>query len=222
MLLISTMVVIKLLSHLERDGSNFRHWHRSLRDVLLKNNMLYVIEKSLRFSPGPGSTAQDRDDYQEESDHCTLVREMMLSAVEPHLQERLKHFNAYEMYFVITSFFRSQVRMMAFECKKEFYSMKMEESGNIYNHVMKMYGLWKCLITELRGSLGDEIAINVMLLSLPASYKDIVAGFIRDRDGRVLFFDFMMWLRNQKVDSTAGKVINGAGIFDIQVINVSC
>ena len=49
--------------------------------------MMYVIEKPLMFPPGPGSTAQDRDDYQEESDHHTLVREMMLSGVVPHLHE---------------------------------------------------------------------------------------------------------------------------------------
>ena len=61
------------------------HWFQSLRDVLLKNNVLYVIEKSLRFPPGPGSTAQDCGDYQEENDHCVLVRDMKLLAVGPHL-----------------------------------------------------------------------------------------------------------------------------------------
>ena len=100
--------------------------------------------------------------------------------------------------------------------------MKMEENGNIYNHVMKMYGLWKRLTNELNGRITDEVAINVVLISLPVSYKNIVGGFIRDRDDQVLFFDFMMWLRNQKVDSNAREVIDGVGIFDIQVINVSC
>ena len=70
--------------------------------------------------------------------------------------------------------------------------------------------------------MSDEIAMNVVLLSLPRSYKDVIAGFLRDRDDHVLFFDFMMWLRNQKVDSTTGEVVDGAGIFDIQVINVLC
>ena len=87
---------------------------------------------------------------------------------------------------------------------------------------MKMYGLWKRLTTELNGRITDEIAMNVVLLSLPRNYKDIVAGFIRDRDSHILFFDFMMWLRNQKVDPATGEVIDGAGIFDIQIINVSC
>ena len=114
------------------------------------------------------------------------------------------------------------MKMMAFECKKEFCSMKMEENGNIYSHVMKMYGLWKRLVNELRGSFNDEVALNVVLLSIPVSYKNIVANFIRDRDSHILFFDFMMWLRNQKVDPATGEVIDEAGIFDIQIINVSC
>jgi len=88
--------------------------------------------------------------------------------------------------------------------------------------VMKMYELWKRVTTELNGRMSDEIATNVILLSLPRSYKDVIAGFLRDRDYHDPFFDFMMWLRNQKVDSTAGEVIDGSGIFDIQVINVLC
>jgi len=198
----------KTIEPLKRDGSNFRHWFQSLRDVLLNNNMTHVIEKPLRFPPGPESSAQDRDDYTEESDHSTLVSEMMLSAMEPHLRNRLMHFNAYEMYIVVTSLFRHQMRLMAFECKREFYSMRMEENGNIYLHVMKMYELWRRLTTVLNGTLDDKVAIDVVLISLPASYNDIVAGFIRDRDDRVSFFDFAMWLRNQKVDSGAGEVID--------------
>ena len=128
---------------------------------------------------------------------------MILSAVVPHLRDRLKYFNAYEMYLVIQSLFRPHMRMMAFECKKEFYSMKMEENGNIYNHVMKMCGLWRRLTNELNGCIPDEVAMNDVLISLPTSYKNIVAGYIRDKDDHVLFFDFMMWLRNQKDDSTA-------------------
>ena len=134
-------MVFKNIEPLKKDGSNFSHWFRSLRDVLEMNNVIYVIENPLRFPPGPEASAQDRDDFEEERNHSILVKEMILAAVVPHLKERLKHFNAYEMYFVITSFFRSQVKMMAFECKKEFCSMKMEENGNIYSHVMKMYGL---------------------------------------------------------------------------------
>ena len=184
--------------------------------------MLHVIETPLRFPPGPEGSAEERGDYEEECDHSRFIEDMMLLAMVPHLRERWKYFNAYEMYIVITSFFRSHMRMMAFECKKEFYSMKMEENGYIYSHVMKMYGLWKRLTTELNGRITDEIAMNVVLLYLPRSYKAVIAGFLRDRDDHVPFFDFMMWLRNQKVDSTAGEVIDGAGIFDIQVINVSC
>ena len=69
--------------------------------------------------------------------------------------------------------------MMAYECKKEFYSMKMEENGHIYSHVMKMYELWRRITTELNGRMSDEIATNVVLLSLPRSYKDVIAGFLK-------------------------------------------
>ena len=115
----------KTIEPLKRDGSNFRYWYQCLRDVLQMNDMLHVVEAPLRYPPGPEASAQDRDDYQEECDHCRLVEDMMLSAVVPHLRDRLKYFNAYEVYLLIQSLFRPHMRMMAFECKKEFYSMKM-------------------------------------------------------------------------------------------------
>ena len=199
----------KDIEPLQRGGLNFRFWNQCLRDVLQRNGLLHVIDSPLRFPPGPGASAADHDDYQEVCDHYRLVEDMMLSAVVPHLREWLKHFDASQMYMVILALNRHHVRMMAYECKKEFYSMKMEENGHIYSHVMKMYGLWKRLTTELSGRISDEIAMNVVLLSLPKSYKDVIARFLRDRDDHVPFFDFMMWLRNQKVDSTAGEVIDG-------------
>ena len=87
-----------------------------------------MIDTPLRFPPGPEASASDRDDYQEECDHCHLVEDMTLSAVVPHLRERLKHFNASQMYTVIISLNRKHLRMMAYECKKEFYSIKMEQT----------------------------------------------------------------------------------------------
>ena len=53
----------KDIEPLKRDGSNFSHWFRSLRDVLEINNVMYVIENPLRFPPGPEASAQDRDDF---------------------------------------------------------------------------------------------------------------------------------------------------------------
>ena len=84
----------KNIEPLQRGGSNFRYWNQCLRDVLQKNGLLHVIDTPLRFPPGPEASAMDRDDYQEECDHCHLVEDMILSAVVPHLRERLKHFNA--------------------------------------------------------------------------------------------------------------------------------
>lgn len=182
----------KTIEPLKRDGSNFPHWHQCLRDVLLKNDMIHVIESPLENPPGSDSTAQDRDDYQESRDHADLVKEMMLSSMEPHLRERWQYFDPYEMYLVLRVFFAPQMRMMAFECLKEFFSIKMKENDSIYNHVMKMYGLWRHLAYHLNSVITDKVAVNVVLISLPASYKDIIEGFVRVRDDRIMFYDFMM------------------------------
>ena len=65
----------------------------------------------------------------------------------------------------------------------------------------------------------DEFTIDGVLRSLPPSYKDFVIGYVM-RGESLTFHEFLARLRTVKVDPVAVEVIDGEGIFDIQVINV--
>jgi hypothetical protein len=50
---------------LKIDGSNFPRWCLRLTNVLLHNDMLFMMEEPLAKKPGWYATAQDRDKYRE-------------------------------------------------------------------------------------------------------------------------------------------------------------
>jgi hypothetical protein len=45
------------------DGSNFPGWHLRLRNVLLHNDLLFMIMEPLAEAPGWNATAQVREEY---------------------------------------------------------------------------------------------------------------------------------------------------------------
>ena len=65
----------------------------------------------------------------------------------------------------------------------------------------------------------DSFAIDGVLHSIPLVYKDVVLGYVM-RGESFTFHEFLAELRTLKVEPIAGEVIEGAGIFDIRVINV--
>ena len=51
------------------------------------------------------------------------------------------------------------------------------------------------------------------------SYKGVVSGYVMGGES-LTFVEFMSQIRTVQVEPIAGEIIDGEGIFDIQVINV--
>jgi hypothetical protein len=62
---------------LKIDGSNFPGWCLHLRNVLLHNDLLFMIEEPLAKEFGWHATAQDRDEYRETREIATKVKTLM-------------------------------------------------------------------------------------------------------------------------------------------------
>jgi hypothetical protein len=72
--------------NLKFDGSNFPRWYQCLTNVLLNNDLLYVIKEPLDEAPGLNASAQDREEYHEARDIVIRVQSLMLSSMEPRLK----------------------------------------------------------------------------------------------------------------------------------------
>jgi hypothetical protein len=204
---------------LKSDGSNFIDWYKRLRDTLKTNFMLEFLDEPMRERPDDSADEYEEFDYQTHVDKATSVQCVMLFTMEPDLHQRFRNTEAYPMISELKELFIEQVRILRFEQLDKFLSLRMEENTCLRSHLKKMYDIYEYLVTGLNYWMSEIFAREVVLRSLPPSYKDVVNSYVMKGDIYVPFFKFMVKLANVKVEPIAGEVVDPAGIFDIQVIN---
>jgi len=204
---------------LRADGSNFMDWYQRLKALLNMNNVLYVIQEPLGDKPEDSDSDSD-DDYRTRQDYYIIVQCTMLYTMEPELRVHFSNTNAYDMVADLKAHFITQIRVLKYECLDEFLSKKMEENTSLQSHLAVMDEIHGRLTDDLDYWMDDSFAIDGVLRSLPLSYKDVVSSYVMRGDS-ITFHEFLDELRILEVEPIAGEVIDGAGIFDIHVVNVS-
>jgi hypothetical protein len=164
--------------NLKVNGSNFPRWYQRLRNVLLHNDLLYVIKEPLDEAPGLNATAQDREEYREARDIVIRVQTLMLSSMEPCLKAYYEHRDSYLMIDALRSHFAHQVRKQEYDCLNEFFTTKMEENTCIKSHLSNMHMIYRRLVNKLKYEMNDDIGKDVVLQSLPLSYTTLVEGYV--------------------------------------------
>ena len=108
---------------------------------------------------------------------------------------------------------------MKYEHLDKLLSIEIEGSTCLESHMAIMNEIHGRLTSDMDYWMTDSFAIDGVLHSLPPVYKDVVLGFVM-RGESFTFHEFLTELRTLEVEPIAGEVIDGAGIFDIHVINV--
>jgi hypothetical protein len=184
--------------------------------------MLHVINEPVGDAPRDDANIDDYDVYPDNQDNVVAVQTMMVASTEPQMKEHYQNLNPYVMVGVLKGFFAPQMSLMRFESLREFLSTKMEENTCLVSHLMNMHRIRRNLIDDLDYLMTDELTIDVVMLSLPPSYKEFINTYVNTGDDQITFHQFIMQLRCLEVEPIVGEVIDDAGICDIQVINVSC
>ncbi|KAG8497104.1 hypothetical protein CXB51_008305 [Gossypium anomalum] len=164
---------------LEKDklnGLNFLDWFRNLRIVLKQERKLYVIEKSLPDEPPANASRADKDAYKKHLDDMVDVGCLMLSTMNPELQKQHEDMVAYDMIEHLKELYQGQARQERFDISKALFQCKLAEGSPIRPHVLKMIGYIESL-SKLGFPLGQKLATNVILQSLPDSYSQFVLNF---------------------------------------------
>ena len=78
--------------------------------------------------------------------------------------------------------FAEQLRLGEFDYLKRFLSTKMEENSHLGTHLSIMDDLRDFLTQDLVHWIPEDLAVNVLLQSLPPSYGDFVDEFVRRGD----------------------------------------
>ena len=101
----------------------------------------------------------------------------MLACMEPELQMQFKNnHTAHDMIVALRDMFQTQTRTERFNVSKAFAETKLAEGALVGPHVIKMVGYTERL-EKLGFPLGQELATNFILASLPPSYGNFISNY---------------------------------------------
>jgi hypothetical protein len=102
----------------------------------------------------------------------------------------------------------------------------MEENTCFEIHLTSMHRIHTRLTDKMNYLVTDELAIDVVLQSLPPSYNEFIKSYLMTRHDEISFYQCIVQLRRLNVEPIAGEVVDPTGIFDMQCyiyfINTYC
>ncbi|KAK8621756.1 hypothetical protein V6N13_081189 [Hibiscus sabdariffa] len=170
---------LSLRSLLEKEklnGINFLDWFRNLRIVLKQERKEYVIEELVPDEPAANAPRADKDKFKKHMENMLDVSCLMLATMSPELQKQQEDMNAYDMIQNLKEIYEGQAQQERYETSKALFQCKMSEGSPVGAHVIKMMGYIQ-MLEKLGFTLKDQLATDVILQSLPDSFKPFVLNF---------------------------------------------
>ena len=169
-----------LCSVLEKDklnGTNYVDWIRNLRIVLRAKKKEDVLDTSLPEEPADDAPAEGKTAYRKACDNNLEVSCLMLACMEPDIQMQFEtNHEAHDMIVALQDMFQTQARTERFNVSKAFVESKLAEGAAVGPHVIKMVGYTQRL-EKLGFPLGQELATDFILASLPPSYGNFISNY---------------------------------------------
>jgi transposase InsO family protein len=168
-----------LRSILEKDklnGTNYADWIRNLRIVLRAEKKEDVLDTPLPDEPAENAPAAERNAYKKASDADLEVSCLMLASMEPDLQMQFDGHSANDMIVALEEMFQTQARTERFNVSKALVETKLAEGAAVGPHVIKLVGYTNRL-EKLGFPIGDELATDFILASLPPSYGNFISNY---------------------------------------------
>ncbi|KAK8980508.1 hypothetical protein V6N11_081975 [Hibiscus sabdariffa] len=144
----------------------------SLKNMFQMNQVLMLLELT-------------KTKFKKHMDDMVDVRCLMLATMTPELQKQDEDMVAYEMIHNLKEIYEEQARQERYETSKAFFQCKMSEGSPVGAHVIKMMGYIQAL-EKLGFPLNIELAIDVVLQSLPDNFNQFVLNFNMNERNKTL------------------------------------
>jgi hypothetical protein len=200
---------------LAADGSNFIYWYNKLRDTLIHNNLLYVIEEALGEEPDDSASEEDDEEFRQRRDIFLEVQTIMSICLAPELKALFRDLEPYDMIEAIKTHFVDKIKLEQFRQLRMFYSLQLEEHTCLETHLKKMYDIYRKLTNVYDYWMADSCAITAALMSLTPSYEEHVQSYAV-RIETMSFLEFISQFKSVKVEPIEGELFDATGIFDIR------
>ncbi|KAK8554367.1 hypothetical protein V6N12_031331 [Hibiscus sabdariffa] len=146
----------------------------SLRSLLEKEKLNGI--NFLDGEPAANAPRADKDKFKKHMDDMVDVGCLMLATMDSELQKQHENMVAYEMIQNLKEIYEGQARQERYETSKALFRCKMTEGTPVGAHVIKMMGYVQTL-EKLGFPLKNELATDLILQSLPGSFKPFVLNF---------------------------------------------
>ncbi|PKI66183.1 hypothetical protein CRG98_013436 [Punica granatum] len=186
-------------------GNNFLDWYRNLRIVFTQEKKLYVLEQPLPVLSPDNATRAERDAYRKHQDDAVSVGCLMLATMDPDLQKQHEHMGAYDMIVHLRQLYQDYARHEQFDVSKALFQTKLTEGSLVGPHVLNMIGYVETL-GRLGFSLGQELATDLILQSLPSSYSQFVMNY-NMKDHNKTLLELLGMLRTAEQDISKGTPV---------------
>jgi hypothetical protein len=118
----------------------------------------------------------DHRAYEKCCDDELNVSYLILTTMSPNMQKQYEHVDAYTMIQGKRGMFENQARDEMYNISKALFACKLAEGSPVSPHVIKMMGYIETS-DKLGCELKDDLATDVILQSLPASYELFIMNF---------------------------------------------
>jgi hypothetical protein len=172
-----TFTLRSILENDKLNGTNYTDWIHNLRIVLRAERKEDVLDTPLLENPGEGATAADKTTYKKAMNANLEVSCLMLACMDLELQMQFEtNHEVHDMIVALKDMFHTQARIERFNVSKAFLECKLAEGATVEPHVIKMvdYSQW---LERLGFLIGQELATNFILASLPPSYGNFTMDY---------------------------------------------
>ncbi|KAG6468577.1 hypothetical protein ZIOFF_073265 [Zingiber officinale] len=132
-------------------GPNYSDWIRNLKIILTYEKIAYTLDKTPPKEAPVNTTPDELEKLEKWLDHNLQVRCYMLASMSNELQR-----------------WHATV--------KELMTARMRDGASVHEHGIKMIGLIEKLLS-LDLVISHELSTDIILLSLPSSFDNIVVNF---------------------------------------------
>ena len=178
--------LVKLMESCPLVGKNFKDWLRHLRIALNFENISYVIEVPMPIAVSPDSSQEEREAFQKWEDDNRKAKGYMLASMNRDLQ--MKHENArsaFDIIVALEALYGENSRVEEYNLCASLFNMKLREGLPPDDHVIKMINHMTQL--DVYGVImPDRLKVNLILQSLPYSFKPFITNYNLNRIERSL------------------------------------
>ncbi|XP_042415422.1 uncharacterized protein LOC122004634 [Zingiber officinale] len=166
--------------------------------VLRHDRKIYVLEDEPLKETIPNASDEDQSYYSQYIEDALDVQCIMMSSMSPELQRQHENMSAREIDQHLHELFQESAREERYETSRALFHTMLEEGNQVGSHVLKIIGYIEKL-ESLGSKLDQDLAVDLILLSLPPSFSQFVLNFNMNSMDKSLT-DLMVILQTIKKD----------------------